>query len=69
MSADDFGKWVDHIRALHPHRIIDSVLIILLCIRTAIELAQKYPVFGIIFFTLSKAKYEIMNFLIVLLVG
>jgi len=66
MRKDDFGKWADHIRDLNPHRIIDSVLIILLCVRTAIELAQKFPVFGIIFFTLSKAKYEITNFFIVL---
>lgn len=65
-SADEFEEWTSYMNSIAPYRVINTVLIILLCVRTAIELAQIYPAFGTILFTLSKAKFELMNFTIVI---
>lgn len=65
-SEEMFEEWISFMYKVAPYRVINTILIILLCTRTAVELAQVHPAFGTIFLTLSKAKFELLNFAIVI---
>jgi len=65
LNADDYDKWVKYAKDLEPQHIIQGVTIILLCLRILFELTFAFPAFGILFATLGRAKFELMNFFIV----
>ena len=65
MTQDDFNDWIGYIDEVYPYGIINAITIILMCARNLVELTLKFPSFGILFSTLSRAKYDLLNFFIV----
>ncbi len=69
MTLDDFDVWAKYAQVIKVYHTINSVLIILMCIRNLVELNIQLPSFGILFATIYSAKLDILCTIIVLLFG
>ncbi|MDR3547290.1 MAG: hypothetical protein P4M11_03270 [Candidatus Pacebacteria bacterium] len=65
MSQDNFNTWVDYTNEIYPYQIVNAITIVLMCARNLVELNLQFPSFGVLFSTLSRAKYDLLNFFIV----
>lgn len=65
MDDGTFDDWVSVCSQLQSYYAINAVCIILLCTRNLLALNDQFPSFGVLFATLSRAKYDLMNFFIV----
>ena len=65
MNDTDFDNWVNYAATMQSYYVINAICIILLCMRDLLALNDQFPSFGVLFATLSRAKFDLMNFFIV----
>ena len=66
MSAEEFDQWVDYALYTINYIRLFAFINFVIFIRNLILLKSKFPSFGVLFYTLSRSKGDIMRFLIVI---
>lgn len=65
-SESDFQFWTTYAGNMHIYFRVSSISVILMAIRNLRVLTTKFPAFGVLFDTLSKAKTDLFYFCIVI---
>jgi len=65
MNSQDFDNWVSFSNNFEVYFGINSLCIILMCIRNLIELHIEFPTFGTLFSTIGSAKYDLFSYIII----
>ena len=66
MGEMDFDYWVKYTQDTDSYHTVNAVTVVLMALRILLELTSQFPAFGVLFFTLARAKFELFNFFLVI---